>query len=611
MIVRREGVAPLVKKLFTKTHLAFDTETTGLYPHQGDRLFSLIIADNEDAYYFNFQAYPGLNEGFVLSRQDTFLFLAPLFARRDIVWAAHNMKFDLAMLANEGASIAGKLHCTEVNARLIYNAHMTYGLDACVKRDLGLAKSTAVDDYIAEHKLFDVIQKPHKKQKEKVPHYDKVPFPIISEYGETDGRITYKLFMWQLARLQTLYDTTPTRIKSLRGVYENEQELVRVCAGMETAGIKINRPYCEQALIYELQCADHAAAEFERLAGTPFKDSNKALALAFDTAGEKYPLTEKGNPSFTDDVLEGFTSPLAKLVQTYRKSSKKANTYYRNFLDYADDKDRLHAIIRQAGTDTGRFSYAEPNLQNLPKKEDPSLPFHVRRAIIPSPEHCLVMIDYQQMEYRLMLEYAQAPELVDMVVKQGLDVHDAAGKLLNVERDKAKTLNFMIIYGGGIGKLAASLGITLEQAQILRRKYSQTFGGIDSFSRGVIEAAKAAGFITNWAGFRCYFPNQDFCYVGPNHLIQGGCAQVIRRAMVTCAKILEGKKSRMLVQVHDELLFDIHVEELHLVPLLQAAMESAYPHKKVPLLCDVSHSWKSWGDKVKGMPKLSDYGQAS
>jgi DNA polymerase-1 len=399
-------------------------------------------------------------------------------------------------------------------------------------------------------------------------------------------------------------------IPKLPSLIETEQALTKVCFDMERLGIRINRDYCQAGYEHELGRANQAAQAFADLSGFPFVDSGKSLAKAFDAVGEAYPKTAKGNPSFKQDVLEGFTSPLAKLVLENRAASKKANTYYANFLYYADSEDRIHPNMRQAGTDTGRFSYSEPNLQNVPKEESGEM--KVRSAFIPtSRDWCLVMIDYDQMEYRLMLDYAEQMDVIQQILDQGLDVHEATAKMMGVTRTAAKTLNFMLLYGGGTEKLAVALGVSLERAGQLKHKYFKTLGNIKAFTRQVMNRAESRGFIFNWAGRVCHFPlmrnprtggMDRFAYRAPNHLIQGGCADVVRLAMVKCHEFLKPLRSRMLLQVHDELLFEIHRSELGIVPELKRIMETAYPHRHLPLTCGVDHSWSNWGNKVSGIP---------
>ncbi len=608
MLVTRKNLPEVITKLSRSDHHGLDTETTGLRPYSGDRLFSLIISVSSGSYYFNFQHYEGIDELWVLDRTETFSRLSPLFKDPLRVWYIHNAKFDMAMLANEGIEIEGTIWDTEVGGRLLYNRYLKYSLDYLGEK-IGYKKDDRVKEYIKNNKLYTWYSSPGKAKKKKQPHYDRVPFPLISEYGERDGEIAFKIGEYQKAKLQEFYTIIPEN--KLSKLIANETALVKTCFRMERIGIKIDREYCQRGFDAENKNALEAAKKFKELSGFEFVDSGKALAEAFTSAGEKYPTTEKGNPSFRQDVLEGFSSSLARLVLEHRSAIKRANTYYANFLYYADEYDRIHPNMRQGGTDTGRFSYSEPNLQNCPKDEPGSM--KIRSAFIPTgSDWCLVMIDYDQMEYRLMLDYAGQMDVIEKIMNDGLDVHEATASLMGSTRQAAKTLNFLLLYGGGVEKLAKALGISIEKANQLKYRYFKALPKVKHFSRSVIDRAERRGFIFNQAGRICHFPqmiNQKtgrkdrFSYRAPNHLIQGGCADIVRFAMTAIDEFLRGYRSRMLLQVHDELLFEVHKSELDIVPELRRIMERSYKYRNLPLTCGVDHSWNNWGDKLPGIPK--------
>lgn len=612
-IVRRDTFDDVVAKFSATGLYAVDTETTGLRAYLGDRLFSIIIAGEAGSFYFNFQKYSGLAEAWVLGREHMAK-LQLVFGNWASRFAMHNAKFDLAMLAREGLEVRGHVHCTEATARVLYNRHMTYSLDACAERE-GLSKSKAAAEYIKKHRLYTDIEVEGGKV-ERQPHYDRLPFPLVSEYGIIDGEITYRLAKKQIEDLAALDHTTPSNFPSPLLVYENEVRLTKTCFKIETVGVKIDRLYCREALEFERSVAAAAVEAFEKQSGETFKDSAFPLAKAFDAVGETYPRTKPsksrplGTPSFTDDVLAGFASPMARHLRTYRGASKKANTYYANFLCYADDADRIHANMRQAGTDTGRFSVSSPNIQNLSREENQAEKFLVRRAFVPTDKDwCFVMIDYKAMEFRLMLDYVNEKGVIRQIIEEGLDVHEATAKQMGVSRQEAKTLNFLLLYGGGAARLADALGITENEGKSLKRTYFSKLPNISAWTKLVQERAGKLQLLRNWMGRRYHFPYIDsptykghLEHAGPNHLVQGGCADVVKVSMNRIDDFLEKYLSRMLAQVHDELLFEIHRTELDIVPQLVKIMESAYPYKHLPLTCDVAHSWVSWADKVAGYP---------
>lgn len=597
MRVLRSNFKSALTTLAAPGRYSLDTETTGLRLYQEDRLFSVIIGSESGTHYFNFLSYPDLDPDYVLTPAHL-KSLQTLFDDKDRRWYLHNAKFDMAALAKEGLFLRGEIHDTEVTARLIRNDHIKYGLAECAER-IGLAKDDAARDYILKHKLWQWEEIPGKKGRVKRMFFDQVPYEIMSAYGEKDAEITYKLGEYQYAELQTIVVNT-AKSPLIWVPYENEMQLTKTCFDMEQTGIQVNLEYCRRAAQFEMEKYESAAKEFEEISKIPFIDSNKVLAQAFTEAGESYPKTDLGNPSFTDSVLSRLTSPLAKVVQRYREAYKKANTYYRNFIYFADGEGVIHAGIRQAGTGTGRFSYGEPNLQNLPKEEDSEAEFLVRRAFVPRPEFHFVAIDYKQMEYRMLLEYAGEMDVI-ADVNNGLDVHDSTAKMMGVDRKTAKTLNFMLLYGGGAQKLADALGVSLDKAKRLKWQYFDALPKVSLFIRGVMSAAEKRT-VRNWFGRIYHFEDApEFSYKAPNYIIQGGCADVVKSAMNRLADYLADKKSRMLVQVHDEILFEIHDSESTIVTELQKIMETAYPFKYVPLLCSVSYSRESWADMAEGL----------
>jgi DNA polymerase-1 len=582
-----------------------DTETTGLRPYQGDRLFSVILADATESFYLNFNPkeyvagqWYDLPEEWWLPRE-WLARLQEIFSNPDSYWFLANAKFDLAMLAREGLSIAGTVHDTETQGRIVRNDMFQYGLDALSKQ-IGREKSTAVEDFIAEHGLFTPKLFPGKKKKEKVPHYDRVPLDVIAPYGCTDGEITRLVGISQLEELKKLDAMVPVNVPRPSGLAANERKLIKTCFAMEQVGLQLDLEYCRRAKAYEESREANAMHEFKAVTGLEFVDGPKVLKEAFTKMGEKYPLTEKGNPSFTDEVLEGFSTPVAKLVQQIRAAHKKAFTYYANFLEYADENGVLHANIRQGGTETGRMSMSEPNMQNVPKEESADEVFPVKRAVIARPGFQLAELDYSQAEYRLMLDYAGEMSVINQIL-EGLDVHTATGKTMGVERQEAKTINFMLLYGGGPGKLATALKISLGKARALRDQYFERLPQVSKFIRAVTSVAENRGYIVNWAGRVNYFNNPEFCYKAPNTLIQGGVADIAKFAMNNVHDFLVStrKKSRLLLQVHDSLLLEIHESETDILPELKRIMCAAYPHKFLPMDVDAAMSTTSWADKKK------------
>lgn len=582
-----------------------DTESTGL--RETDRLFCITISDLTTSYYFNFQEYPNVDQENVLPREWIPL-MQSMFDNGDSWWFIHNAKHDLKYLKVEGIEIHGTVICTEVQERLVKNNYLgskPYSLAAAAKRR-GLRKDEFVDEYISKHKLYDNIEIPGKKKIVQLKHFELVPFEIISKRATGDADLHYQIGVDQLDYMQKnnyYLDLTRT-----------EWALTKVCFQMERNGVKIDDTYTKEALSHEEKEINKAKDEFRAATGITFSDGRTCLSNAFRVLGESYPTTEKGNPSFTEAVLEQMTTPVAQMVNKIRKHQKRAATYYSSFLYFADENKIVHPNMRQSGTETGRFSYSDPNLQNVPKEdEDPNLEFYVRKCFVPKYEGWpLVMIDYAQQEFRMMLDYAGQLDLIKKI-NEGFDPHQATAELVGIPRRPAKILNFGLLYGMGIDKLANNMAVETAVAAEYREKYFAKMPNVRRFLKQVARVGRERGYIRNWAGRRCHVyenpkePDKDYSYILPNHLIQGGGADVLKKAMVEIDIYFKSKKMRteMNLQVHDELVFNWHPSEFEEIPVVKKIMEDVYlPRNGMRLDCSVDHSFKSWGhfDKIKGIP---------
>ena len=264
----------------------------------------------------------------------------------------------------------------------------------------------------------------------------------------------------------------------------------------------------------------------------------------------------------------------------------------------------------------------------------------IRSLFVPRKDYYFVMIDYDQMEYRLLLEYCSEFGLIEKV-KNGLDVHQATADMLGVDRYLAKTINFMTIYGGGVAKLCGMIGkptlmiddlkdlekarrenwgmgaiktelgldqktidyniAELEVAAKLKQKYMGEFKRLDAFCKTVAARAKYKGYIRSLFGRILRIPSPNQAYKAVNYLIQGSCADIVKEAMLKVDYHLKVNEyqSRMLLQIHDELLFEVHKSEEWVVGYLKRCMQSAYEHKYLPLTTSVEYSNTNWADKTE------------
>jgi DNA polymerase-1 len=496
--------------------------------------------------------------------------------------------------------INSKIFCTQAMARLVRNDLTSYSL-ANLGALIGHKKDDTVEKYIDAHKLYSLVDN-GKKQKEKLKHYDLVPFDIISAYGLRDGEVCFKLGEYIRKRLYEINEEQlGLGLKSNEELIKNEMALTKVIFKMEAVGIRINKEYCEEAFNYYLAEVNSAKKEFLELTGLEFSDSRKVLVPAFDKLALSYPKTEKGNASFKDEHLSKLDNPIANIIKKYRNAYKSAYTYYKNFIELSDKDGNIHTNLKQAGTTTGRMSCSAPNLQNVPKRKDTGK-YKARAAFIPRKDYFFAMLDYDQMEYRLFMDYAEEIELINKVLS-GLDVHTATAEMVETSRDVAKTINFLLLYGGGAGKLAGELGISIDLAKEYRNKYFQNLTAVKETSQLIVSTAENRGHIYNILGRRCFIPKK-LAYKAPNYLIQGGCGDIVKRAMLSIDKFLEGKKSRMVLQIHDEILLEIHKDEYEIIDDIKEILVKSYEYKKLPLTAGADYSFTNWSEK-RGL----DYGE--
>lgn len=596
MRVTTENLLKVQETLLRENKLSIDTETTGLDLFHGDSIFAVSISTmGRSVFYFDSRVLGGWD---AIRKV-----LSPLAENQAILWIGHNIKFDYTALYRAGLKLRGDLYCTQALARVQDNTHMKYGLDACAKR-LGLNKSDAVEEYISAHGLWQWETRWGKRKKKKF--FDRVPMDIMQEYAEKDALLVWDIYEDQ-QRTFILWNSGPRPIRSL---VDNEIKLTKVCAEMGITGFPVDVVFCEKGLQHEVAEYKKAAACFTDISKVDFLDSNKMLAEAFQRLGVRPGLTEKGNPSFTDDELSKINHPLAECVRTYREHYKRGHTYFEGLLHYADRNGVIHMDLRQDGTATGRLSCREPNLQNLSEKKDQkgAYEYSVRRALKPFPGECLVSMDLQAAEYRLLIDYAGETVLAEKV-KSGHDLHDATKDVIGLEgensRDQAKTIGFGLLYGQGAAALAASLKVALTEASRLKNKYLSALPRIRMFMDKVKYRATRQGVLINFLGRRLRFPNRDYVYKGVNHLIQGGVGDIIKLAMVQVATEIEEKnlKTKLIASIHDELVFSIPKEEFNHIPRWVQIMESVYPYKYLPMKASVCFSWESLADMEEGTPQ--------
>ena len=597
-IVTPENMETVLKTLRSADTLVIDTETTGLRVWHEDIPFAVIIMVKKYTYYFNFLDYPNAkNVPVVNARRLRKIFTA------DKRYIFHNYKFDAAMLAKIGIEIPkeAKIYCTMTAERIIRGNSIDKGHFSLAKMAprYGGEKSDVVEEYIQKNKLWTEIKLPGKKQVLKQKHFDKVPFSLMVGYGEKDVIATTKVAIGQgiaLSRLNILPGQPP-----LKPLLDMEMQLLKAIGRMEANGARLDIGFCYEAIkFFEQQYKDEEMA-FQSMTGEKYSPSPTLYKKIF--ADEEWVLTEKGNPSFTAEVIAGFKGSVAVCVNRLRKIKHNLDIFqgfvYHGVINPADyNQVYIHANFNQHMARTGRFSSSNPNLQNLDKKvsEKVNHPYIARRAIIPSDGNMLLMADYDQMEYRMLVDQAGEQDLISQI-NDGMDVHSVMAKKVGVLRKTIKAAIFAILYGVGDAKLAKMLGKSVSEAKLLRSEILGEYPAIGRWIESVKANALRRGYTWDWAG-RIFYFNRDNVYKAPNAKIQGGCADTMKYALVELDKLLLHKSTKMILTIHDEIVFDMPKDEKDLIPEIKRIMENAYPSfNGVKLTVSLDYSNKNLADK--------------
>ncbi len=444
--------------------------------------------------------------------------------------------------------------------------------------------------------------------------YDTVPVDLMVPYAASDTRWTLDL----LPLLESHADANAARL------YQTERALIPILADMEYQGARVDRAFLERTGSgYEAELATGREAVFAAAGRRDF-DILSTPQLAEVFAQARIPIearTASGKPSLTKAALQGLAKrhPLARAVLDYRKAAKLKGTYVDSLLAKLDANDHVHCSFKAHGTRTGRLSSDGPNLQNIPAA--------MRAAFIPPAGWLIVMIDYSQIELRLAAHYSRDPVMVD-AFHRGDDIHtrtaiEVFGATDDAEEAKrrrkiAKNLNFAICYGAGPSKIAAMSGEPEEACRQHLDRFYRVFGRLAQWKREVVLRARAHGFVQNLYGRKRWLPilkdpsqrKTKECMkaerVAVNTLIQGSAADMFKETIVQVAALLGDRRARtrIVLNVHDELVLYVPPDEHALVSEIQRTMErpSIAPTLLVPLVADVSHSPSSWKDKRPGMP---------
>ena len=298
------------------------------------------------------------------------------------------------------------------------------------------------------------------------------------EYGLSDVEMTWKLYQYQKTKITS--DIEP--------VLHNDANLIKTVFKMMKRGLVLDSAYCDKAYEVEMHYHNEHIRKLAEITGSEYKSGPKWLGQALQDQGVEINETEKGNLSLGKKELKAMDNAVASTILGMRDHEKLASAFFAPLPRLADRGVVIHPSFRLAGADTRRLSCAEPNIQQMPKGKSVS-GYSVRHAFKPRKDFIFVMMDYDQMEYRIMADYANEKGMIE-AIKGGLDPHTYVANMMGVDRKLAKTLNFGLLYGMGLQKLADALGLDVTTAKELKAKYYSELRMVQKLHRDIQDVAE-------------------------------------------------------------------------------------------------------------------------
>jgi DNA polymerase-1 len=592
-IVGDQAIEDFIKKIIAKKEICIDTETTGIDANNV-QLVGLSFSNTTHTGYY----LPVANDGDGADGAKHILEkLKPLFEDETITWIGQNLKYDFLVLKWYGIILKGKTFDTML-AHYVIEPEGRRSMDILSEQFLGYAP-VSIENLIG------------KKGKNQGTMRD-VPLDQITEYAAEDADITYQL--------KECFEPLLTKREVKRVFEEVENPLMQVLVDMEFEGVKVDEQFLnEYSKVLEADIKISEERVFEQ-AGVRFNlASPKQLGevlfdiLKIDPKAKK---TKTGQYATGEDVLAKLAAKhkIVDDILNFRELSKLKSTYVDALPAIVNSKTgRIHTSYAQAVAVTGRLSSTNPNLQNIPIRSERGR--EVRKAFIPrDPARILVSADYSQIELRVVAAISGDPNMCD-AFKQGKDIHTAtAAKVYGIaeadvtkeQRYKAKSVNFGIIYGQGAFGLAENLGISRTEAKEIIDNYKKEFPNIQLYMDQQINKAKEQGFVETLMGRKRWLRDinsSNFTVRGfaernaINSPIQGSAADMIKLAMIKIHREMKKQhwESKMILQVHDELVFDAVESELPaLKELILSCMTTAMELPNgVPVEAEIGQG-KNW-----------------
>jgi len=585
-----------IKELKKQKEFAFDTETTNLNPLTAKLLGISFSWQTGKAYYLPIAEIKG--EGLfedIKIRKVWLKKLQPIFADKKIKKIGQNLKFDIAMLLNNGIEVNNVYFDTMLASYLLNPGSRAHNLNNLAFTELG-------------HQMITFAEITNNR---KIP-ISQVPLAKLADYSCEDADYTYRLYviLWQKLQKEGL----------MQLFTDIEMPLIPVLVQIEQNGVKIDDKFLKSLSQKTTKQIDQLSKKIYKLAGQEFNISSpiQLKGILFDklkisTKGIGKTKTGFSTAAGELEKLKG-RHEIIDLISQYRELTKLKSTYLDALPKLINKKTkRVHTSFNQTITATGRLSSSDPNLQNIPIKTE--LGREVRKAFVAERGFQLIAADYSQIELRIVASLADDKKMIK-AFKAGQDIHTiTAATIHGVEPDKvdkelrrsAKEINFGIMYGMGPRGVSLRTGIPIEEAKKFIDKYFQAFPKVKEFIQATKDFAYKNGYVETIFGRRRYLPD---IHSGVPHIaaaaermainmpIQGAAADMIKMAMINIEAKLHkiSPKSKMILQVHDELVFEVPNKDLAKVTkFVKKEMEGVNHQFKCPIKVDIE-TGKNWGD---------------
>ncbi len=573
----------LFQRLSTEKRFAFDTETTSLDYRIAEIVGFSVAFDGKDAYYVplahNYEGAPAqLDRDTVLNQ------IKPILEDESVDKIGHHLKYDAHVLENHGIHLKGWYFDTMLASYVLNSVATRHGMDDVARLYLSHFTTT-----------FEQVAGKGAKQKT----FNQIEIETAAHYAAEDAHVTYRLY-------EVLDEKLKAHPELSEILHRIEMPVARVLTQMEENGIQLNVNFLDQLSEEFAQTIQNLENQIIELAGESFNVSSPKQVgeVLFEKLGLKGgKKTSTGQYSTSESILEKLDHPIAALILEYRGLSKLKSTYTDGLSKQANnDSGRVHTSYHQALTATGRLSSTDPNLQNIPVREE--IGRQIRKAFVAPEGRVLLAADYSQIELRLMAHFSQDEALVH-AFNHGQDVHRrTAAEVLGIafddvthdQRRQAKAVNFGLLYGMSEFGLTRQLGFTRQESQDYIKQYFHRYPGIYEYMQRTRQVALDQGFVETISGRRLYTPDIDARNMmvrkgaeraAINAPLQGSAADIIKMAMIEVEKMLPKDQAKMLLQVHDELVFEVDESIAdELAPKLAEVMQSVVT-LSVPLIVEV------------------------